>query len=329
MKKFRLFGLIAFVLGIAVASALHAQPPVDNNYPSRPVRFIVPIGPGSSGDTLTRHLANKFGSITNQSTFVENRAGADLVLGTQNLVNSPADGYSIVLVSASSMIINPLLREDLPYKVEDLMPVLGLTRHVAVLVVSPTSRFKTLGDAIEAARKTPDTVSVGTYGNTYRLGMIDLGRRTGVRFNQIPYKGAAQVLNDVLGGSVDIAVLDIAGAASLVSTGKLRALAVAGEKRHAWMPTVPTVQESGYPGYTLYAFVGYAIHAKTPRPIANRIEALMQQIIADPALREQIVQQSGGEIIGMDKKQFASMIAAETEKVRDLMKFAGPDLLQH
>jgi len=325
----RKFGrLIALAWGIVLAAAAHADTPLDTPYPAHTVRFIVPIGPGSSGDTLTRSLASKFSSVTGQAAIVENRTGADLVLGTQNLVNSPADGYSIVLVSASSMIINPILQKDLPYKVADLLPVLGLTRHVAVLVTLPTSRFKTIGDVIEAARKAPGSVSVGVYGNTYRLGVIDLGQRAGVRFNQIPYKGAAQMLTDVVGGSTDVGVLDIAGAASLVAAGKLRALAVAGDQRHDWMPAVPTVQESGYPGYTLYAFVGYAIHARTPAPVARRIEALMQQIVADPALREQIVKQSGGEITGLGKEPFAAMIAAETERVRELIKVAGPDLLR-
>lgn len=327
MKKFGLASLVALALGFSMAGSSQAAP-ADDTYPSRPVRFIVPIGPGSSGDTLTRSLADKFKNITGQTTIVENRPGADTVLGTQNLVTSAADGYSILLVSASSTVINPLFMKDLPYKVDDLMPVLGLTRHVAVLVTSPTSRFKSLADVIDAARKAPGSVSVGLYGNTYRLGVVDLARRAGVQFNQVPYKGASQVLTDVVGGVADVGVLDIGGANSLVASGKLRALAVAGDKRHASMPTVPTVQESGYPGYTLQAFVGYAIHARTPAPIASRIEALMQQIVADPALREQVVQQSGGEIMGTGREQFAAMIAAETDRVRELMKVAGPDILR-
>jgi tripartite-type tricarboxylate transporter receptor subunit TctC len=327
VKTFRPFSQIALALGIAFAAASQAQTPADGNYPSHPVRIIVPIGPGSSGDTLTRSLADKFRNLTGQPAIVENRSGADLALGTQNMANSPADGYTIVLVSASSTIINPFVMKDMPYKVEDIMPVLGLTRNVAVLVASPASRFNTFGDLIEAGRKAPGSVSVGTYGNTYRLGAIDLGRRTGVQFNQIPYKGAANLLNDVVGGAVDVGVLDIAAVTPLVSSGKLRALAVAGEKRHPWLPMAPTVQESGYPGYTLYAFIGYAIHAKTPEPIASRIEALFQQIIADPALREQIAQQSGGEIMGTNRQQFSAMIADETKRTRELIKTAGVDLL--
>jgi len=326
MKKFRLPGLMALMLSLAFACTAQAAEPAVDSYPSRPVRFIVPLGPGSSADVFTRKLADKFKDITGQPAIVENRPGADLVLGTQNLVNSPADGYSILLVSASTLIINPVIMKDLPYDVKDLTPVLGLSRHTSVLVTSPTSRFANFGEMIEAARKNPGSVSVGVYGNTYRLGVFDLAHRANVRFNQIPYKGAAQVLTDVMGGFVDVGVLDIAGATQFVNEGRLRVLAVASEKRHPMLPNVPTVQESGYPGYTLYPFVGYVIHAKTPAPLAARIEALLQQA-ADPALREQFARDSGGEIVGYGRKQFEAMIAAEAARVHELMKVGGMDIL--
>ncbi|RAP60110.1 hypothetical protein A6B37_23850 [Achromobacter sp. HZ01] len=292
-------------------------------YPSRPVRFIVPIGPGSSGDTMTRTFAEYLRKTAGQAILVENRPGAELSLGTQVALNEPADGYTVVLISPSATVINPLFVKDLPYRPQDLYPVLNVTRHVAVLVASAASPYKTLGDVVEAAKRDKGGVSLGTYGNTYRLGALDLARRAGVDFNQVPYKGAAQAVADVVGGSVDLALIDIAGAAPLVASGKIRALAVAGDRRHPLLPDVATVQEAGYPGYSLYVFIGFAIRAGTPAPVASKLEDMMLRVMDDPALRAQLAQQSGGEVVGTGSKAFAELIRAEGVRYADLARQIG------
>ncbi|MNX26886.1 Tripartite tricarboxylate transporter family receptor [compost metagenome] len=321
-------GAAWLALALAVPTLSQAQAQADEAYPSRAVRFIVPIGPGSSGDTLTRLMAEQFRAVSGQATFVENRPGADLVVGTQNLLGAPADGHSVVLVSNSTMVINPLVIKDLPYKVEDLTPMLDLVRIPAVLVTSPDSRFKTLGDLLEAARKAPGSVSIGVYGNSYRLGALDLARRAGVKFNAIPYKGASQAIADVIGGVADAALTDVGGAAPLIASGKVRGLGVSSGKRHALMPGVPTVQEGGVADYTLFTFIGFAIRAKTPAPIAGKFEALMVRAAADPAFREQVVRISGGEFAGTGREPFSAMIASESVRTRELVKLAGPNFMQ-
>lgn len=295
-------------------------------YPSHPIRFIVPIGPGSSGDTMTRTFAEHLRKVAGQATLVENRPGAELSLGTQVALSAPADGYTVVLISPSATVINPLFVKDLPYRPEDLRPVLNVTRHVAVLVASVNSPYKTLDDAVAAAKRDKGGVSLATYGNTYRLGALDLARRAGVDFNQVPYKGAAQAVADVVGGSVDLALIDIAGAAPLVNSGKIRALAVAGDVRHPLLPDVATVQEAGYPGYSLYVFIGFAIHAKTPPSVAGKLEGMMRQVMDDPALRTQLAQQSGGEVVGTGSEEFSRLIQAEALRYGELARLVGSEL---
>ncbi|QRF61205.1 tripartite tricarboxylate transporter substrate binding protein [Variovorax paradoxus] len=313
----------------ACASLLTATPPARAqaaDYPSRPIRFIVPIGPGSSGDTMTRTFAEHFREVAGQPAVVENKPGADLTLGTQAALSAPADGYTVVLVSPSATVINPLFVKNLPYRPEDLLPVLNMTRHVAVLITSPDSRYKSLADVVAAARRDKGGVSLGTYGNTYRLGALDLGQRAGIAFNHVPYKGASQAVTDVVGGAVDLALMDIAGAAPLVNAGKVRALAVAGATRHPLLPEVATVQEAGYPGYTLYTFIGFAIHAKTPAPVARKLEEMMRKVMADPAVRAQLAQQSGGEVVGTGRKEFTQLIADEAVRYRELAKLVGDEI---
>lgn len=328
MKKTGVFALLGLAWGLTVPALSQAQAQVEDGFPSRVVRFIVPIGPGSSGDTLTRTFAERFRTVSGQSTFVENRPGADLVIGTQNLLSSPADGYSVVLISNSAMVINPLVIKDLPYKAEELLPMLHLVSIPAVLVTSPDSRFKTLNDLLAAARKEPGSVSIGVYGNSYRLGALDLARRAGVKFNAIPYKGASQAITDVIGGTADAALLDVGGAAPLIAAGKVRGLAVASGQRHALMPAVPTAQEGGVADFTLSTFIGFAIHAKTPAPVVEKLEVLMKRATDDPAFRDQVLRISGAEVVGAGRRPFGATIAAESERTRELVKLAGPDFVR-
>lgn len=321
MKKRDVLGLMA--LGLALPTLAQTEA----GYPSRPIRFIVPIAPGSSGDTLTRAVADQMRAGSGAATFVENRPGADMVVGAQNLIASPADGYSVMLVSSSTLIINPLMIKDLPYKVDDLMPLANFVSIPAVLVAAPGNRFKTMGDLLEVARRQPGSVSIGVYGNSYRLGALDLARRAGVQFNLIPYKGAAQALSDVIGGSVDAILTDVGGAAAQVAGGKVRALALAADKRQGQLPGVPTVAESGVPGYTLTIFIGYAVHARTPAPIVAVLEAMLLKAMAQPELRELVLKQTGAEVAGTPRQEFTAMVAGEKLRLQEVVKLAGPQAL--
>ncbi|NYT24395.1 tripartite tricarboxylate transporter substrate binding protein [Alcaligenaceae bacterium] len=314
MKKLLLAALMSTTL---LSPAVHAQSA--ENYPSQPLRFIVPLGPGSGADTNTRALADGFQKVAGQPVVVENRPGADLILGTTTALNAPADGYTMVLITPSAPIINPLFQKELPYKPEDIRPILHLTNNVGVLVTAVDSRFNSLKDVLDEAGKAPETVSMGLYGNTYRLGARVLAKQAGVQFNDIPYKGFGPTINDVVGRTVDVALVDLGGALPLIQAGKLKALAIGSEERLDIVPDVPTVAESGFPGYSLYIFVGYGIHADTPEPIASKLEDLLQQVTQEQAFQDGLTRHAGTLFVGSRGKQFAEFIESEFKKAKEVV----------
>lgn len=293
-----------------------------DDYPSRPMRIIVPLGQGSGADTTTRYIAERLNSVLGQPAIVENRPGADMLIGVQSLLNAPADGYSLMLLTPSSMVINPVINKSLPYDPQrDIRPLVAVSRGMAVMVTSTNSRFKTLSDVIAEARKAPKSVSLANYGQHYRLGGLLLERMAGVKFNHIPYKGASQVVTDLMGGSVDVSMIDAGGALPLIRAGKLRPLAVTGRERLAELPNVPSMRESGLPDFDLYAWIGFGVSSKTPEPIARKLEAALLTITAHPDFRAYVAQQGGGaEVISAPGKQLATMISAERSRYEALAK---------
>jgi tripartite-type tricarboxylate transporter receptor subunit TctC len=314
MKKHMIAGLLS--CAAVLASPAWAQA---DKYPSQPVRFIVPLGPGSSADTNTRLLADAFSKLSGTTAIVENRPGADLSVGTAVAMSEPPDGHTILLISPSTMVLNPLLMKDLPYKTDDIRPVLNLMNVVGILVTSVDSPFDSLQDVLDEARKAPHSVSVGVYGNSYRLGTNVLAKAAGVQFNDIPYKGFGPTITDVIGGTTQTAMVDLGGALPLIRAGKIKALAVGSKERLPFAPDIPTISESGFPDYSLYIFVGYAVHSKTPEPLVQKIESLLQGAFHDESFQATLKQQEGPLFVGDAGKPFADFIANEVVKARDVM----------
>lgn len=313
MKKL-LAGLALGVL--AMAGTAYAQA---DDYPSRPMKFVVPLGPGSGADTNTRALADRLQKATGVPALVENKPGADLIIGTSSALNAPPDGYTVFMITPSAVVINPLFIKDLPYDPAKIRPILHLTNNVGVLVTAAGSRFNSLQDVLDEARKKPKGVSIGLYGNTYRLGAQALSRAAGVEFNDIPYKGFGQTINDVIGGMTETALVDLGGALPLIESGKLKALAVGSDQRLDVAPDIPTISESGFPGYNLYIFVGYAVHADTPEPVFKKLEALLQKVATEPELKTMLTQNAGTYFVGDPGRQFADFIGKEVKKAREAM----------
>lgn len=307
------------VLRCLLLACLAALPPAwADNFPSKPVRFIAPVGPGSGGDSVTRFVAERAATLLGQSTFVENRPGADQSIGAQTLLAAPADGHSVLLVSPGSMVINPIVNKELGYDVRDLLPLAGAARANVALVTGAGSRFASVADLMAAARATPGGVSLANYGTTYRLGGLALQQQAHVRFNEVPYKGASQMLTDLIGGSIDAALTDLGGALALIRGGKLRALAVASQQRQASLPDVPTLRESGLPDYELTVWVGFAVHAKTPAPVARKLEGILLQVIAQPEFAEMAGRAANMEVLGQDSRAFTDQIARDTQRYQSL-----------
>lgn len=287
----------------------------------KPVVFVVPLGPGSGADTITRFIAERYTAISGQPTITENRPGGDMVIAVQSLLGAPADGRTILMLTPSSVVINPVLRNDLPYDAQrDIRPVAWAGRGFAVMVTGPDSPFHTLDDVLAAARKEPGSISMANYGHHYRLGAVSLEKFAGVTFNHINYKGAAQANNDVIGGVIDVHITDIGGAMPLIESGKLRALAVTGKERHPYLPETPTIAESGFPDYDLYVWTGYGVRGDTSDEIAKAIEENLIKVMRTPEFEAFNAQLAGAENVAGTGQSLADHIAAETTRYRALVQ---------
>ncbi|SOZ64406.1 Extra-cytoplasmic solute receptor family protein 129 [Cupriavidus taiwanensis] len=316
--RIRLFALaLAAVLPGMPAQSTAAGVAHAETRAARPIRLLVPLGPGSSGDTSARLLARLASEELGQPIVVENRPGADSLVAVQALLSAPADGYCMLVISPSSMILNPLINPASSYApLRDLRPVAGMMRVSALLVVGGESRFRTLADVLAAAKQAPGSVSMGSYSAYYRLGALRMQQMAGVTFNQVAYKSAAPLQSDLIGGSVDVALMDVGGAMPLISAGKLRALAVAGKERLRMLPAVPTVAEGGVNQYELAGWTGIAVAAKTPEPVAQSIEAALLKAMHRPEFVRFVTENVGADLFAVPGKEIRALVDAETAHYR-------------
>ncbi|MGO4326891.1 tripartite tricarboxylate transporter substrate binding protein [Cupriavidus sp. 2TAF22] len=299
---------------ISGIGAAHAE-----TWPARPIRFLVPLGPGSSADSSARLLARLAAEELGQPVVVENKPGADSLVAVQALLSAPADGYSMLMISPSSMIINPLINASTSYDPQlDLRPVAGMMRLGALLVTGGASRFHTLADVLAEARRAPGSVSLGSYTAYYRLGALRMQQMASVTFNQVSYKTATPLQTDLAGGTVDVALIDVGGAMPLIASGKLRPLAVAGKERHRLLPSVPTIAESGPKQYEMAGWIGIGIAGKTPEPVAQSIETALIKAMKRPEFVRYLTENVGAETFAVSGKEIRALVESETAHYRPL-----------
>ena len=273
---------LLFAASSAITSDAPAQPSA--SYPNRAIRMVIPFASGSDVDTHGRYFAEQLSRVLGQRVVVENRPAADGIVGVRAVKNSPADGYTLLLASNSSLIVYPLVTRNLPYDpMKDLKPISGLTREMIVFVVSADSKLRTFGDLVAAMKKASLPMTVGTHSAAHRLAIEWFAGLAGFKFTNVPYKGTPTMFSDVLGGFVDWAVTDLSAAAESLRAGRLRAIAVSGEARHEDFPTVPTVRESGYPAYVSFTWTSLSVRTETPYDVTAKLSAAMQQVLAQPA----------------------------------------------
>lgn len=243
-------------------------------YPSQRVTLIVPFPPGSATDNVTRHLAESIRAATNATVVVENKPGADGNLAALAVLKAEPDGYTAFVTTNSTQAANVSLFNSLPYDPKaDFAPVAGIMTIPMMLTVKADFPARTVAEFVELAKKKP--LSFGS-GNTSSRGAAELFRyRQAIEMQHVPYRGMPQALTDVLAGQIDCAFADTSSAQGLLQDGKLRALAVTSAKRVETMPDIPTIAESGLPGYELSAWVGVYVRAKTPPEIIARLNALV------------------------------------------------------
>lgn len=274
---------------LSVCGALSVAPALaqTTDFPSKPVKFVVPFPPGSGTDTSARYFAKRFTELTGQTVVVDNKPGANGFIAVRNVLGAPADGYTVFVGSNSTLAVNVALFKSLPYDpVADFSPLSMMMRAPALLIVPANSSYNSVGELVAAAKAQPGKLDYGSGSAGYQLMAELFNDVAGVQMFNVPFKGASEAMTAVATGTVQMAFADVTGASELVKGGKLRALAVASDRRVPAVPTVPTAIEAGLPGFTAYTWVGAMVSAKTPKAETDKLAAIMGKIEAMPETRE-------------------------------------------
>ncbi len=275
----------AWTLTVALAACLAL--PAQAQDSSKLLKFIVPFPPGSGTDTSARYFARKMTEMTGQTVIVENRPGANGFLAVKAVLSAPADGNTVFVGSNSTLAVNVALFRKLPYDPQtDFAPLTMMMRAPALLAVPADSPYKTLAELIAGARAKPGTLNYGSGSAGYQLMAELFKEQAHLDIQNVPFKGANEALTAVASGTVDLTFADITASNELVKGNRIRALAVASDKRAAVLPNVPPAAEAGLPGFTAYVWVGAMVSAKTPKADIDRLSSLLAQIERLPETRE-------------------------------------------
>jgi tripartite-type tricarboxylate transporter receptor subunit TctC len=310
---------------LALAAATLTTSVAAQSYPNKPVRVIVPFPPGGGTDIIAREVGHRVAALTSWIVVVENRPGAGGNLGVEAVAKSAPDGHTLVLGQTSNLAINATLYPKLPYDPQkDLAPIVLVANAPLVLVTGATSPFKTLDDAIKAAKAKPGAINFASPGNgtVAHLTSELLQKAAAIKLQHIPYKGAAQALTDVIGGSVELYMSSVPTLLAQIRQGKLRALAVTSAKRVDDLPDVPTIQELGYPGFDAVTWFGFLAPAGTPKDVVAKLNAEFNRALQQPDLRKKLADQ-GAEPVGGTPAQFADLIRADIVRWGKVVKESG------
>jgi len=295
------------------------------SYPSRPVRFVVGFAPGGGGDLATRLMAQWLSERLGQQFVVENRVGASSNLATEQVVRSPADGYTLIQLNVANAINATLYEKQLSFDVlRDLVPVASFMRVPNVMEVSPTLPVKTVPEFIAYARANPGKVMFASsgVGTTLHMSGELFKAMAGINILHVPYRGlAAGGYADLMTGIVHVTFDNLPPSIELIRAGKLRALAVTSTTRSEALPELPTVGDF-LPGYEASAWYGIAVPAGTPAVIVERLNQELNAAFADPKMKARIAELGGTPLPG-SPADFAKLFAAETEKWAKVVKFSG------
>jgi len=314
--------LLCAALGamLTVGAAAQAQ-----DYPTKPVRLIVPFAPGGLADTSARAVAEKLGTRLGQSVVVENRACASGNIGMQAVAQSAPDGYTLVLGFDGTVVINPHVFKQTGFDVlNDFVPVTKLGDAVLLLVAHPSVPAKNIQELIALEKSKPGTLSYGTSGTggTPHLAGELLNQRYGTKFVHVPYKGGGQAVIDVVSGQIPLVFTAVASAQQHVKSGKVVGIGVSSGKRASSLPEVPTFVESGLQDFVVDSWVGILAPAKTPKAIVDRLQRELAAVLKDPEVQSRYAT-LGIEPVGNTPEQFAQQIRADLARWEKVVKQAG------
>jgi tripartite-type tricarboxylate transporter receptor subunit TctC len=312
----------ALLAGLLFASCIHVAAAAD--YPSKPIRLVVPFPAGGPVDITARTVAPRLTEALGQRIVIDNRGGAGGILGSDIVAKSPADGHTLLLCTTGNAI-NVSLVPNLPYDIrKDFVPVSMVAIITSILVVHPALPVKSVKELIALARAKPDALSYASTGNgaPTHLAAELFKSMAGVKILHVPYKGAAPAVVDLLSGHVQLSFISAPGVMPHVRNGRLRVLAVTNARRSVLLPESPTLSEAGLRGYESEGWHGLFAPAGTPRPAVDRLYKEIAAILRDPKISAQLIA-GGAEPVGMPPEEFAAKLHAEIEKWAKVVKTSG------
>jgi tripartite-type tricarboxylate transporter receptor subunit TctC len=294
-------------------------------YPSRPVRVIVPFPAGQTTDVVARVLAQQFSESLGQAFFVDNKPGASAIIGTEQVKNAPADGYTLLMASSGPLAINPSLYSKLPYDtLKDFQPIGMMVVVAQFLVVNKDFPANDLKELIAYVKQNPGKTNFGSGGSglTNHLTMELLKASTGMQITHVPYKGAAAALTALIGGEINMMFESGPAVIPHLRSGKLKVLAVGSQRRSAALPEVPTVAEAGVPGFSAQAWAALLAPVGTPRPVVQKMNAELNAALSRPAIKERMLG-LGAEPLEYTPEQTAAYLKSELENWAVAVKASG------
>lgn len=319
MRKFIVRLLAAAFVGIVAAGA-GAQ-----GFPDRSVKFVVPYTPGGFNDTLARVTSDKLAKIWNQSVVVENKPGGNTTLGNQFVAKSPADGYTILITPLPFSALPGLYGASLPYDaLNDFQPLVWAGSTMNALVVRNELPVSNVREFIEYAKKNPGKMNFGSTGSgsSNHLSMELFMKMTGTKLAHIPYKGSAPAVTALLAGEIDALFDNVPNVVQHIKAGKMKVIGVSSLQRSALLPDVPTVAESGVPGYEVNVWFGMQVPAGTPRPVVEKLNRDIVTILKEPDVVKRFRDQ-GVEVVASTPEQFSTLVKSEVAKWTQLIREAN------
>jgi tripartite-type tricarboxylate transporter receptor subunit TctC len=324
MNRIRL-AIITSTLAVLVTMMLAIHGHAADPYPNRPVRMIVPFNAGGATDIIARIVSQKLSESLGQNVFVDNRPGANGVIGTEVVARSLPDGYTLLMVTAGTHAINSSLYKDIAYDpVKDFVHINFVATAPNVLIVNNSVPANDIKALIELAKEKPGQLTYGSagLGSTLHLAGALFEEMAGVHLTHVPYKGGSQAMTDLLGERLTMMFDSISSAVPRIKQGNVRPLGVTSAKRSAALPEVPTIAEAGVPGYEATAWFGVVAAANTPKEIVNKLNAAINKVLENPDVREKLLA-LGTEPVGGTPEQFAAHVKKEVAKWRKVVIEAG------
>ncbi len=314
---------MAVALGVVTCAATGISAAQD--YPSKPIRIIVQFTPGTSTDILARIVAQKMGEHWGQQVIVDNRPGAGAGIGTEMGARATPDGYTLTMAVSSAFGINPTLYAKLPYDaIRDFAPIANLGLTPQTLGTNPSSAFRTVKEFVAVAKDKPAQINYASLGSgtTSHLTMEMFRSTAGITLNHIPFKGSADAHTQLIGGQIPVMFDAIPATQPHIKSGKLRGLGIATLKRSAFLPDLPAIAESGYPGFEAVGWIGIAAPAQTPPVILDKLNAEMVRILNQPDVKERLSTLAFTPV-GGSRAQFAAYIKSEIAKWGKAVRESG------